>query len=50
MFDSGDVFGELHAEERDWVKGNVLALKVVILSVESFHENMKLFSIGIKII
>lgn len=51
MFESGDIFGQIaDARAREQVKQNVLALKVVIPSVETFHENMKFFSIGMKII
>ena len=51
MFDDGDIFeGMSDTEMRERVKQNVLALKVVIPSVESFHENMKFFSLGMKII
>lgn len=50
MFDDGDIFtGISDTELRERVKQNVLALKVVIPSVESFHENMKFFSLGMKL-
>ncbi len=51
IFNSRDVFkGILDVKVRDQVKENVLTVKVVILSVKSFHKNIKFLSLRMKII
>ncbi|KAL6359123.1 hypothetical protein LRP88_09323 [Fusarium phalaenopsidis] len=51
MFDDGTLLrGIEDLDVRDRVRQRILSLQVIIPSIETFHENMKFFSIGAKIL
>ncbi|KAI1382903.1 uncharacterized protein F4822DRAFT_440679, partial [Hypoxylon trugodes] len=51
LVSEGQVFSGVHdGWKREQIKQRILQMSVVIPSIKSFHENMKLFSIAIRII
>ncbi|KAH8891476.1 hypothetical protein GQ53DRAFT_648762, partial [Thozetella sp. PMI_491] len=50
LFSSGTLFPKVDASDRDMLRRNILALKGVIPSLETFQENMKFVGIGAKVL